>query len=196
MIQAILFDAFGTLCEIREKHNPYKPILKAWPSGLAAAYQAIMTRDASPAELAKEAGLSAQVIQKINADIEDEIASIRLFPEVVETLSKIRELGLKWGIISNLAPPYAQPLLDILPIAPDACIWSFAVGYRKPEKEIYDCACAVLWLMPSDILIVGDSYENDFNTPRQLGMQTKFLSRGATQVKHPNHIRDLISLIF
>ena len=145
MIRAVLFDAFGTLCEIRNKHNPYRPILKAWPSGLAAAYQAIMTRNASPAELAKEAGLSAQVIQKINADIADETASIRLFPEVVETLTKIKELGLKWGIISNLATPYAQPLLNLLPFAPDACIWSFAVGYRKPEKEIYDCACHSPW---------------------------------------------------
>lgn len=196
MIRAVLFDAFGTLCEIRKKHNPYKPILKAWPSGLAAAYQAIMTRDASPAELAKEAGLNAQVIQKINADIVDETASIRLFPEVVETLSKIKELGLKWGIISNLATPYAQPLLNLLPFAPDACIWSFAVGYRKPEKEIYDCACAALRLMPSDILIVGDSYENDFNTPRQLGMQAKFLSREATLMKPSDQIDDLSLLNF
>lgn len=196
MIRAVLFDAFGTLCEIREKHNPYRPILKAWPSGLAAAYQAIMTRDASPAELAKEAGLSAQVIQKINADIADETASIRLFPEVVETLSKIKELGLKWGIISNLAPPYAQPLLNLLPFAPDACIWSFAVGYRKPEKGIYDCACAALGLMHSDILIAGDSFENDFNTPRQLGMQAKFLSRGTALMRPSDQIDNLSLLNF
>lgn len=196
MIRAVLFDAFGTLCEIRNKRNPYRPILKAWPSGLAAAYQAIMTRNASPAELAKEAGLSAQVIQKINADIADETASIRLFPEVVETLSKIKELGLKWGIISNLATPYAQPLLDLLPFAPDACIWSFAVGYRKPEKEIYDCASTALGLMPSDILMVGDSFKNDFNAPRQLGMRAQFLSRGGNQVNHPNQITDVSSLIF
>ena len=196
MIRAVLFDAFGTLCEIREKHNPYRPILKAWPSGLAAAYQAIMTRDASPAELAKEAGLCAQVIQKINADIADETASIRLFPEVVETLSKIKELGLKWGIISNLAPPYAQPLLNLLPFAPDACIWSFAVGYRKPEKEIYDCACAALGLMPSDNLIVGDSFENDFNAPRLFGMQAKFLSHEATLMKPSDQIDDLSLLVF
>lgn len=196
MIRSVLFDAFGTLCEIRKKHNPYKPILKAWPSGLAAAYQAIMTRDASPAELAKEAGLSAQVIQKINADIADETASIRLFPEVVETLSKIKKLGLKWGIISNLATPYAQPLLNLLPFAPDACIWSFAVGYRKPEKEIYDCACSALGLMPSDILIVGDSFENDFNTPRQLGMQAKFLSREVKQMRPSDQIDNLSLLNF
>lgn len=169
MIRSVLFDAFGTLCEILKKHNPYKPILKAWPSGLAAAYQAIMTRDASPAEFAKEAELSAQIIQKVDADIADEIASIRLFPEVVETLSKIKELGLKWGIISNLAAPYAQPLLDLLFIAPDACIWSFAVDYRKPEKETYDCTCTALGLTPSDILIV-----DDLVLPKNSGCRQKF----------------------
>lgn len=195
MIQAILFDAYGTLCEIRERHNPYKPILKTWPSGLAAAYQAIITSDATPVELAREAGLSAQMAQKINADVSAEIASIRLFPEVAETLNKIRGLGLKWGVISNLATPYAQPLLDLLPIAPDACIWSFAVGYRKPEKVIYDCACKALGLTPSEILIVGDSYENDFNTPRQLGMHAKFLSREAKQVRRPDQIDDLSFLL-
>lgn len=195
MTKAILFDAYGTLCEIHERQNPYKPILKAWPFGLAAAYQAIMTRDATPAELAREAGLSAQVAQKIGADVSAEIATMHLFPEVAETLIRIRESGLKWGIISNLATPYAQPLLDLLPIAPDACIWSFAVGYRKPEKAIYDCACAALGLMPSEILIVGDSYENDFSTPRQLGMQAKFLAREAKQIRHPDQIDNLSFLI-
>lgn len=47
LIKAIFFDAFGKLCEIREKRNPYKPILKTWPSGVADAYQALMTRDSS-----------------------------------------------------------------------------------------------------------------------------------------------------
>lgn len=193
--RAVLFDAYGTLCEIHERHNPYKPILKAWSLGLAAAYQSIMTRDATPAEFAKEAGLSEQIAQKINADISAEIASMCLFPEVPETLARLKKSGLKWGIISNLAAPYAQPLLDLLPITPDACIWSFAVGYRKPEKGIYDCACTALGHTPTDILIVGDSYENDFNTPRQLGMQAKFLSREATQVRHPDQIDDLSFLI-
>jgi len=195
MIKAILFDAYGTLCEIGERYNPYKPILKAWPSGLAAAYQAIMTRNTTPAELAKEAGLPEQVAQKIDAAISAEIASIRLFPEVAETLARLKKSSLKWGVISNLATPYAQPLLDLLPTAPDACIWSFAVGYRKPEKVIYECACKALGLTPSEILIVGDSYENDFNTPRQLGMQAKFLSRGSEQARRPDQIDDLSFLI-
>lgn len=195
MIKAILFDAFGTLCEIRERHNPYKPILKTWPSGIAAAYQAIITSYSTPVELAREVGLSAQMAQKIDDDVSAEIASIRLFPDVAGTLTRIKKSGLKWGIISNLATPYAQPLLDLLPIAPDACIWSFTVGYRKPEKAIYDCACTALGLMPSEILIVGDSYENDFNTPRKLGMQAKFLSRAATQTINPDQIDDLSFLI-
>lgn len=195
MIKAVLFDAFGTLCEIRERHNPYKPVIKAWPSGFAAAYQAIMTRDVTPAELAREAGLSGQVVQKIDDDISAEIASMCLFPDVAETLARLKKSSLKWGVISNLATPYAQPLLDLLPIAPDACIWSFAVSYRKPEKAIYDCACTALGRMPSEILIVGDSYENDFNAPRLLGMQAKFLSREVKQVTHPDQIDDLSFLI-
>lgn len=82
MIEAIFFDAFGTLCEIREKRNPYMPIIKAWPFGVANAIQTLMTRDSSPAELAKEAGCTPEAIQKMEEGIAAEIASMCLYPEV------------------------------------------------------------------------------------------------------------------
>lgn len=173
MIQAIFFDAFGTLCEIKEKRNPYKPILKAWPSGVADAYQALMTRDCSFADLAKEAGCTPAVIQKIDEGIAAEIASMTLYPEVPTLLETIKKRGLKWAIVSNLATPYAEPLLKLLPFAPDACAWSFAVGYRKPEEGIYRHACKMVGVEPEGILMVGDSLESDYNMPKQLGMQAR-----------------------
>ena len=177
MIQAIFFDAFGTLCEIREKRNPYKPIIKAWPSGVADAYQALMTRDSSPAELAKEAGCTPEAIQKMEEGIAAEVASMCLYPEVPALLESIKKRGLKWAIVSNLATPYAQPLLKLLPFAPDAWAWSFAVGYRKPQEGIYQHACKALGVEPSAVLMVGDSLVNYYKPPKQLGMQARFLKR-------------------
>ena len=141
LIQAVFFDAFGTLCEIREKRNPYKLIIKAWPAGVADAYQVLMTRDSSPVALAREAGCAPEAIQKVEEGIAAEVASMCLYPEVPALLDAIRKRGLKWAIVSNLATPYAKPLLKLLPFAPDACAWSFAVGYRKPEDGIYLHAC-------------------------------------------------------
>ena len=176
-MQAVFFDAFGTLCEIREKRNPYKPIIKAWPRGIADAYHTLMTRNCSPAELAREAGCSTDVIKRIEEDIAVEAASMRLYQEVPAVLEEVRKRGLKWGIVSNLASPYAAPLLKLLPFAPDACAWSFDVGFRKPEEGIYAHACAAIDVAPASVLMVGDSLENDYNAPRRLGMQARLLQR-------------------
>jgi HAD superfamily hydrolase (TIGR01549 family) len=176
-MQAIFFDAFGTLCEIREKRNPYKPIIKAWPSGIADAYQVLMTRNSSPAALAREAGCTRDAIQKIEEGIAAEVASMRLYPEVPAVLRAIKKCDMQWAIVSNLAAPYAEPLLRLLPFTPDACAWSFAVGCRKPEEGIYRHACEALDIKPSSVLMVGDSLENDYNVPKQLGMQARYLRR-------------------
>lgn len=194
MIQAILFDAFGTLCEIRDKLNPYQPILRAWPSGVAAAYHALMTRGVSPAELAREAGCAPEIREKIEAGIAAEAASMRLYPEVPALLEAVKKRGLKWAIVSNLASPYAEPLLRLLPFAPDACAWSFAVGCRKPQKGIYHHACEALGVEPSSVLMVGDSPENDYNTPKRLGMRACRLKRQGLQNSSPECVADLLEI--
>lgn len=194
MIKAIFFDAFGTLCEIREKRNPYKPIMKAWPHGVADAYQILMTRNISPEELAHEAGCTEEIIQKVEESIAAEVASMRLYPEVPAVLDTIRKRGLKWAIISNLATPYAAPLLNLLPFAPDVCAWSFSVGSRKPEEEIYRYACQSLAIEPSSVLMVGDSLENDYNMPKRLGMQALYLKRPGKDESMSECVFDLLEL--
>jgi HAD superfamily hydrolase (TIGR01549 family) len=195
LIQAVFFDAFGTLCEIREKRNPYKPIIKAWLSGVANAYQALMTRNCSPGELAGEAGCTPETIQKIEEGIAVEVASMCLYPETPFVLETIKKHGLKWAIVSNLATPYAEPLLKLLPFAPDACAWSFAVGYKKPEANIYRHACKMLDMEPSSVLMVGDSLENDYNMPRQLGMQARYLKRSGKGKSTLQCVTDLYEIL-
>lgn len=195
LIQAIFFDAFGTLCEIREKRNPYKPILKVWPSGVADAYQALMTRDSSPAELTKEAGCTPEAIQKMEEGIVAEVASMCLYPEVPALLENIKPCGLKRVIVPNLATPYVEPLLKLLPFAPDARAWSFAVSYRKPQEGIYQHACNALGVEPSSALMVGDSLENDYNMPRQIGMQARFLKRSGKDENTPECVTDLSEIL-
>lgn len=192
-VSAVFFDAFGTLCEIRNKRHPYKPIFKRWPAGVAAAYQAIMTRNVSPAQLARECGCSPATIQSIEENIQAEVNSIQLYPEVLTVLDVLKTHNILWSIVSNLALPYAQPLMNLLPYAPDVCAWSCALGYRKPEIGIYDFACNKLGLSRKKVLMVGDSLENDFATPHRLGMKAAFLQRSG---KHSqNSIESLTGIL-
>ena len=194
-VSAVFFDAFGTLCEIRNKRHPYKPIIKGWSAGVAAAYQAIMTRNAFPIELARECGCSPATIQSIEENIQAEIDSIQLYPETPAVLDALKNRGISWAIVSNLAKPYAQPLLNLLPYAPDASAWSFAVGLRKPEAGIYHFTCKALGVSPESVLMVGDSLENDYTTPRRLGMQAAFLQRSKKDTQHTNCVENLMGIL-
>ena len=109
-------------------------------------------------------------------------------------METIKKRGLKWAIVSNLATPYAEPLLKLLPFSPDACAWSFAVGYRKPEAGIYRYACEALGVEPSSVLMVGDNLENDYDMPKRLGMQARYLKRSGTDGNLSECVTDLASI--
>lgn len=194
-MQVIFFDAFGTLCRICEKRSPYRPIIRAWASGREEAIEAVMTRNASPRELAEEAGCRREVVQEIEEGIATEIASMRLYPEVPALLETIGRRGLKWAVVSNLARPYAEPLLRLLPSAPDVCAWSFALGCRKPEERIYQHACTALGVKPSSVLMVGDSLENDYRAPKRLAMQARYLQRQGNEKNMPECVDDLYGIL-
>ncbi|WP_300154241.1 HAD family hydrolase [Solidesulfovibrio sp.] len=185
-IKGVLFDAFGTLCRIESPRLPYRSIMKRWGSGAADCYQAIMTRDASLAELAREAGLSREEAALLEAHVAEETDSMRLFPEVPQTLQTLRRQGVKIAVVSNLAQPYGAPCLELLPFELDVCAFSYAVGARKPEAPIYRYAWERLGCAPGELLMVGDSLQNDYQAPRDLGLPALWLNRKADSLEGEN----------
>ncbi len=185
-IRGVLFDAFGTLCRIESPRRPYRSILKRWAQGTANCYQALLTRDASLAEFAERAGLSREELDRLEADVAEETGSMRLFPEVPLTLQTLRAHGVKIGVVSNLAQPYGPPLLDLLPFAPDVRAFSYEVGAYKPQEAIYRQAWEGLGCTPGELLMVGDSQQNDYLAPRELGLHALWLNRKAGSLEGEN----------
>lgn len=183
-IRGVLFDAFGTLCRIESPRRPYRSILKRWPQGTVNCYQALLTRDASLAEFAERAGLSQEELDRLEADVAAETGSMRLFPEAPRTLQALRAHGVKIGVVSNLAQPYGPPLLDLLPFAPDVRAFSYEVGAHKPQEAIYRQAWEELGCSPGELLMVGDSQQNDYLTPRELGLHALWLDRKEDMTPH------------
>jgi len=179
-INGVLFDAFGTLCHIESPRFPYRSIMKHWPQGAADCYQAIMTRDAPLAEFAGQAGLSGAEIELMEANLAEEIRSMRLFPEVSQTLRTLLQHGVKIAVVSNLATPYGAPCRALLPVEPDVLALSYEVGARKPEAAIYRHAWEKLGCAPEELLMVGDSLQNDYQAPMALGIQALWLDRKQT----------------
>ena len=169
-IQAVCFDGFGTLVEIGDKRRPFRALLDNAGS-LTAATRALTT-PMSLRDLARNIATNTdeERLIALEADLAAETASTRLRLGIDAVWSTLRRSGLKVGVCSNLAAPYADALLGCLPDEPDAVVLSFEVGLMKPQPEIYQLVCERLCLEPHQSPFVGDTVEADVDGPRKAGL--------------------------
>ena len=102
-------------------------------------------------------------------------SSAHFFPGAIELLEWLKSHGLIIGAVTN-----GNADLDHIPHLPKN-LFSFQVspgsaGLSKPHPRMYLHAaeCAGISDM-SEILFVGDNYENDVKGPKQVGMRTVFI---------------------
>lgn len=175
-IRAVVFDVFGTLVEVGTKRWPFVKLARATPNPRGALHSVLTTplglREAAQALACGDIPLSA-----LTEDLEIELASVSLFPEVAETLNSVHARGLKIGIASNLAAPYAASVIRVLPFALDAYGWSFEIGFVKPHPAHYRWVCRQLQVAPEEVLMIGDTLDADFHGARACGLQAAYLAR-------------------
>ncbi|MGA7776977.1 MAG: HAD family hydrolase [Paraburkholderia sp.] len=192
-VNTVLFDAFGTLCDIRIKRRPFARLARFHPDRRRAR-ELIMTRVLSLREAAHELQVQEVDLAMLDADLATESASICLYPEVPEVLGTLRRQGFRIGIVSNLAAPYAEPLLRLLPFEPDACAWSFEVGHLKPDPRIFAWICERLDVAPLEALMVGDTFADDYVGALASGLNIASGSTGRGSLQgcrdHPDAGRD------
>lgn len=181
-IRALLFDVYGTLVHVLRPTHPYRQLLGIVrardPSIDRPAFsRLVMTRPLGLADAARLHAVESSAVQALEQELEREIASIELFPEVPQVLGTLRDRGYRIGVCSNLALPYASSVARMLEGLVDVAVWSFEAGYIKPEPQIYGLAAERLKVPPSSVLMVGDSYRADVEGPRAAGMQAVHLVR-------------------
>jgi putative hydrolase of the HAD superfamily len=104
--------------------------------------------------------------------------TFRIFPEAPSVLGKLREKGIRIGLISNwdsrlegiLAGTGLSELLDTVVI-------SSLVGYSKPHPRIFEIAMEEHGLSPDEAVHVGDSYGDDIEGAKGVGMPAVLVSR-------------------
>ncbi|MET5019743.1 HAD family hydrolase, partial [Burkholderia pseudomallei] len=164
-----------TLVEIQDRRHPFARLARI--SRDRRQRELVMTRALSLQEAGQALGSRRIDMAALDADLAAELASIQLFPDVIGTLQEARARGLKVGIASNLAAPYAEPLLRLLPFEPDACAWSFEVGYLKPDPRIFAWVCEQLNVAACEALMVGDTYVDDYAGALASGLNAVHLDR-------------------
>jgi len=193
-IQAIVFDAFGTLCEIHNKRKPFKELARMCPDRKGAR-EILMTRRLGLRDAAAELHFKSGDLATLEVDLEIELASIALYDDVIETLQWARARGLKIAVASNLAAPYAAPLLRLLPFELDAYAWSFEIGYLKPDPRMLSWVCGRLGTPAHATLMIGDTFNADFEGALASGMQAIHLDRSGKLTRSVPSVRSLTELM-
>jgi putative hydrolase of the HAD superfamily len=116
-----------------------------------------------------------------------------LYEDALPALQALREHSVKIGLISNgsrdLDEFVAHHGLDA-----DCVIGSRAFGRTKPHPEIFRHALALLDVRPEEAAMIGDSYEDDIEGARALGMKAFLLDRDGRRLDEPDRLPDLFAL--
>ncbi len=116
-----------------------------------------------------------------------------LYEDALPALAALREHGVKIGLISNgsrdLDEFVSHHGLDV-----DCAIGSRAFGRTKPHPEIFRHALGLLGVEAAEAAMIGDSYEDDIEGARALGMMAFLLDRDGRRLDEPDRLPDLFSL--
>ena len=119
---------------------------------------------------------------------------VRIPKENVDTLKRMREAGIRLGLITNadsmeVAAWADSPLAGLF----DAEIFSCMVGCVKPEREIYDLCLRALGLSAEVCLFVGDGGSDELVGAKEMGMSTVFIS-GVMAELWPERVQQRLAL--
>jgi HAD superfamily hydrolase (TIGR01549 family) len=107
---------------------------------------------------------------------------VQLYPDVIDVLRGLRELGVRVGINTNrpcTAEMHAPGLADfgVLPYV-DAIVCSGDTGYVKPHPSTFLLALERLGVEAADAAMVGDGCETDMTGAKAVGMRTVWKLNG------------------
>ncbi|GLZ86695.1 haloacid dehalogenase [Metapseudomonas resinovorans] len=183
VIEAVVFDIYGTLLQHGEARHPFRQLMKLLRSRGRKPQpddsRTLMTNNVGLIGAAAlfDCHLNYEDLSALERDLHFELASIRAFEDGLVALKMLREAGYKLAACSNLAAPYAIPAYLLLPEF-DVYAWSFEIGAIKPEPLIYEYVADALDCDPGSIAMVGDTFEADVSGPISAGISGFFLQRG------------------
>jgi putative hydrolase of the HAD superfamily len=110
-----------------------------------------------------------------------QIAYVKPYPGTVKTLIKLKEKGMKLGIVSDAPSVNAWIRLVEMNIGDffDVVITLHETGRKKPSKIPFLKAINSIGVKPENVLFVGDWPERDITGAKALGMKTAFAKYGS-----------------
>ena len=96
--------------------------------------------------------------------------------DAAPTIARLAARGFRIGIVTARPLPAALVLRDLrnqgLPEVVEVVVTSGEVGLAKPHPRVFEVALEELGMDASEVLMVGDSYEEDIVPAAGLGMNS------------------------
>jgi 2-phosphoglycolate phosphatase len=108
----------------------------------------------------------------------------QLFAGMTELLHELAERAIAWGIVTNKATRFAEPLLKELDMRPACIICGDSTPHLKPHPAPLLAAAEKLRLPPADCVYVGDDLR-DIQAARAAGMRCVAVQYGYHGADNP-----------
>ena len=101
----------------------------------------------------------------------------KFIPNAETALESLHQKGYKLGLVSNGKSPFQERNFNALGVNHlfSIVVVSEAVGFRKPEPEIFKLACNALDTSPENVIFVGDNPTADIAGANSLGMYSVYI---------------------
>ena len=130
-------------------------------------------------------------------------------PDIKETLTKLKNSGLKLGIVSNtfVSGDSLEKHMEQVGILNffEPRMYSYQFDFRKPDARIFRIAAERIGEAAENILFVGDRINMDIRPAIKIGMQAalktahtnkgKKIPEAAWKINHISELPDLIEKI-
>jgi HAD superfamily hydrolase (TIGR01549 family) len=116
-----------------------------------------------------------------------------LYEDALPVLDDLRGRGLKLGLVSN-GQRDLEEFATHHGLEVDAIVGSKTHGRIKPDPSIFAAALSALDTAAEETAMVGDSYEDDIEGARALGMRAILLDRDGLRPDEPDRIDTLLAL--
>ncbi len=102
------------------------------------------------------------VAKNIWIEITKQKYDLKIFPDLIQCINDLRDMGLILGLISNINMS-GKKIAEKLGVSSyfNYVFTSEDLGYEKPNKMIFEKSLDIAKLTPSEVVFIGDQVESD-----------------------------------
>lgn len=128
--------------------------------------------------------IDSDVLEKL-AQLQEERNRYFFFPDTVQAVKRVRQLGLRTAIVTTIPDFAFAPAIEPIRNYFDSVMTGYKAGCEKSNPLMHKKTLKELNISPRQAVMIGDELLVDIKIPKNLGMRTILLDRKNEFSKKP-----------